>query len=62
MSEPADVGSDEVLRYRKGKVPETGPAKREAIPATKISLPPWLTRDAPTDKSTLRSDHAVGRD
>ena len=53
--QPADVGSDEVLRYRKGKVPETGPANRKAIPAAKISLPPWLTRDAPTDKSTLRS-------
>ncbi len=54
VSEPADVGSDEVLRYRKGKIPEAGPAKRET-PTAKISLPAWLTRDAPTDKSAMRS-------
>ena len=53
VSEPADVGSDEVLRCRKGKMPEAGPAKRET-PAPKISLPPWLTRDAPMDKAAVR--------
>ncbi|HEX9074035.1 MAG TPA: double-strand break repair helicase AddA [Pseudolabrys sp.] len=55
VREPADIGSDEVLRYRKGETSETGPAKREAAPAAGISLPPWLTRDAPTDKSAVRS-------
>jgi ATP-dependent helicase/nuclease subunit A len=54
VNEPADIGSDEVLRYRKGKIPEAGPAKRET-PAATISLPAWLTRDAPTDKSAMRS-------
>jgi ATP-dependent helicase/nuclease subunit A len=54
VSEPADVGSDEVLRYRKGNIPETGPAQCET-PVEKISLPAWLTRDAPTDKSAMRS-------
>ena len=54
VSEPADVGSDKVLRYRKGKMPEAGPVKRET-PAAKILLPAWLTRDAPTDKSAVRS-------
>jgi ATP-dependent helicase/nuclease subunit A len=53
MSEPADVGSDEVLRYRKGKIPEARPEKRET-PAANISLPAWLTHDAPTDKSAMR--------
>jgi ATP-dependent helicase/nuclease subunit A len=54
VSEPAAVGSDEVLRYRKGEMPKAGPAKRET-PAAEISLPPWLTRDAQTDKSAVRS-------
>ncbi|HET8546259.1 MAG TPA: 3'-5' exonuclease, partial [Pseudolabrys sp.] len=54
VSESADVGSDEVLRYRKGRMPEAGPAKRET-PAAKISLPPWLTRDALMDKAAVRS-------
>jgi ATP-dependent helicase/nuclease subunit A len=55
VREPADIGSDEVLRYRKGETSETGRAKREAAPAAGISLPPWLTRDAPMDKSVVRS-------
>jgi ATP-dependent helicase/nuclease subunit A len=55
VREPADIGSDKVLRYRKGETSETGRAKREAAPAAGISLPPWLTRDAPTDKSAVRS-------
>jgi ATP-dependent helicase/nuclease subunit A len=53
VSEPADVGGDEVLRYRKGKIPEARPEKRET-PAANISLPAWLTHDAPTDKSAMR--------
>jgi ATP-dependent helicase/nuclease subunit A len=55
VREPTDIGSEEVLRYRKGKTPETGPAKREAAPAAGILLPPWLTHDAPTGKSVVRT-------
>jgi ATP-dependent helicase/nuclease subunit A len=55
VSEPAEVGGGEVLRYRKGATPEAAPAKRQAAPAAKPSLPPWLTRDAPTDEPALRS-------
>jgi ATP-dependent helicase/nuclease subunit A len=55
VREPTDIGSDKVLRYRKGETSETGRAKRETAPAAGISLPPWLTRDAPTDKSAVRS-------
>jgi ATP-dependent helicase/nuclease subunit A len=55
VREPADIGSDEVLRYRKGKTPETRSAKRKAAPAEGISLPLWLTRDAPADEPAVRS-------
>jgi ATP-dependent helicase/nuclease subunit A len=53
-NEPADVGSDEVLRYRKGKMPSAGLAKHET-PAAKISLPAWLARNAAMDKQAVRS-------
>jgi len=48
------VGSDEVLRYRKGKMPSAGLAKHET-PAAKISLPAWLARNAAMDKQAVRS-------
>ena len=54
VAEPADDGSGEVLRYRKGEAP-AAKAKVEAAPTKQISLPPWLARNAAPDKPALRS-------
>ena len=53
VSEPADDGEGEVLRYRKGETPEPAGARIEAAPAQTISLPAWLTTPAPAEKPAL---------
>ena len=55
VSEPADDGAGEVLRYRKGEAAEPARARTEPAAAEKISLPAWLTRDAPIEKPALHS-------
>jgi len=54
VAEPAEDGSGEVLRYRKGEA-EAAPAKSATAPATEISLPPWLGRDVAPDKQALKT-------
>jgi ATP-dependent helicase/nuclease subunit A len=55
VSALADIGNDEVLRYRKGETSETRPTERKAVVAERISLPPWLTTNAPAEKTRVRS-------
>jgi len=56
VSEPADDGDGEVLRYRKGEATpektEQAPEKREA---PKIALPLWLATNAKPDGIALRT-------
>ncbi len=57
VSEPADDGDGEVLRYRKGAAPL--PAAAVSTPAKsaaeKPALPPWLTQIAKPEPAALRS-------
>jgi len=55
VSEPADDGEGNVLRFRKGE-PEPPRAAAAAAPApAAIAAPAWLTRDAPQEKPALRT-------
>jgi ATP-dependent helicase/nuclease subunit A len=54
VREPADDGSGEVLRYRKGEAP-AAPVKSEARAAKDIAPPPWLARNVAPEKPALRS-------
>ncbi len=55
VSEPADDGDGEVLRYRKAPAP-SAPTAAKKTPAAKIqTLPSWLTRDAPVEKPAISS-------
>jgi ATP-dependent helicase/nuclease subunit A len=53
VTEPADDGNGVVLRYRKGEAPLLQPSD-SAAPASPVSLPSWLTRAAPVEKTVLR--------
>ena len=55
VTEPADDGGGEVLRYRKSAVPTAPPEKTESKAAEEISLPAWLTSNAPQEKPALHS-------
>jgi len=50
VSEPADDGDGDVLRYRKGE-PEPASAATTAAPSPPIEIPSWLKHDAPLDAS-----------
>jgi len=54
VSEPADDGDGDVLRYRKGEAAEPARASVGA-PVEKVSLPAWLTTQAPAEKPALHS-------
>jgi ATP-dependent helicase/nuclease subunit A len=56
VSEPADDGDGEVLRYRKGKTevaPAAKPQQTRAAPLT--ALPFWLTQDAQREQPAMRT-------
>ncbi len=56
VSEPADDGDGEVLRYRKGEAaPEAVKPPAEKSKAPKLDLPPWLTANARPDGIALRT-------
>ncbi|MEJ2623321.1 MAG: double-strand break repair helicase AddA [Pseudolabrys sp.] len=57
VSEPADDGNGEVLRYRKHKTPETPTieAITAASAAPTIELPAWLTQAAPLERPAMRT-------
>jgi ATP-dependent helicase/nuclease subunit A len=56
VSEPADDGVGEVLRYRKAAVEPADAAPTVATtPSAKILLPAWLTRNAPLDTPAERT-------
>jgi ATP-dependent helicase/nuclease subunit A len=56
VSETADDGDGEVLRYRKGETPpaQTAP-KDDTQAATAVALPPWLTQGAPREQQATRT-------
>jgi ATP-dependent helicase/nuclease subunit A len=54
VSERADDGEGEVLRYRKAETLPLQPAAPTA-PPPRLALPSWLTTDAPKEKTALRS-------
>ncbi len=56
VSEPADDGDGEVLRYRKGPAPEQQPQKIATSAASRpSSLPNWLRTNATNGSSALRT-------
>jgi ATP-dependent helicase/nuclease subunit A len=55
VTEPADAGEGDVLRYRKSEAPTPTREKAEPKPAETISLPGWLTTDAPKETPALHS-------
>ena len=56
VSEPADDGDGEVLRYRKGEATSAQAMKQSETPAPKaIDLPAWLRRDAPREDAAIRT-------
>ena len=55
VSEPADDGDGEVLRYRKAGAAEPARAQAQSGPPAEIVLPPWLTSPAPPEKPALHS-------
>jgi ATP-dependent helicase/nuclease subunit A len=66
VSEPADDGDGEVLRYRKGEAQVAALQEKIATSAIKeLSLPVWLTRNATSDISampTITPSSAMGDD
>jgi ATP-dependent helicase/nuclease subunit A len=66
VSEPADDGDGDVLRYRKGDQPEAVVQEKIAPGAIKsTSVPPWLRTDAAADTSrprTITPSRAMGDD
>ncbi|HVZ50505.1 MAG TPA: double-strand break repair helicase AddA, partial [Pseudolabrys sp.] len=56
VSEPADDGDGEVLRYRKGEAAPLRLAQRDdAQPRAAPALPAWLTRKAEAERPALRT-------
>jgi ATP-dependent helicase/nuclease subunit A len=56
VSEPADDGDGDVLRYRKGEAESPASARPEAAKAASLAaLPPWLTQDAPREQAAIRT-------
>ena len=55
VSEPADDGGGEVLRYRKGEAPASELVTAVVAAAKPISLPAWLTRAVAPEPASLRS-------
>lgn len=56
VSEPADDGDGDVLRYRKGEPEPSTPVKQETVKATPVAaLPLWLTQDAPREQPAVRT-------
>ena len=54
VTEPADDGEGDVLRYRKGEAPAPHGETKTEKAAEKISLPSWLTCNAPSEQPALR--------
>ena len=62
VREPADDGSGEVLRYRKGGQPPADVQKNIVPAAIKpTSVPSWLTTDATSATLSAARHHAVER-
>ncbi len=69
VSEPADDGDGEVLRYRKGAAPEHEPQKRDSMrprpsrrrcrPGSRTNAPPKLRRCAPSRRRASMDDDAA---
>ena len=55
VSEPADDGAGDVLRYRKGEPEAQRAAASETPPPAPIVVPDWLTRDAPQEAPAART-------
>lgn len=55
LSEPADDGDGEVLRYCKGEAQLAPVQKKDAESTEKIALPAWLTSNAPQEKPAQSS-------
>jgi len=56
VSQPADDGDGEVLRYRKGPAPPAEPVQAVAARAAKpTALPVWLTSNAPVERAGVRT-------
>ena len=55
VSEPADAGDGDVLRYRKGEVNAPRAVGGETPSPAPDALPAWLTRDAPQEKAAVRT-------
>jgi ATP-dependent helicase/nuclease subunit A len=55
VTEPADDGGGEVLRYRKSEGPAAVAEIETEKPTKEILLPLWLSRNAPTEQPALRS-------
>lgn len=55
VSEPADDGVGEVLRYRKHEAAATPANETTPPPAQTIELPVWLTQAAPTEPPAMRT-------
>jgi ATP-dependent helicase/nuclease subunit A len=55
VSEPAENGDGEVLRYRKGPAPAAEPVKTTTPAAKPTVLPAWLVRDAAPEPAWPRS-------
>ncbi len=53
VTESADDEDGDVLRYRKGEAPLAQPSE-PVTTAAPVSLSPWLTCDAPTERKALR--------
>jgi ATP-dependent helicase/nuclease subunit A len=55
ISEPADDGDGEVLRYRKVPMPPALPESKQPPAAKKQTLPSWLSRNAQAEKPAMPS-------
>jgi ATP-dependent helicase/nuclease subunit A len=55
VSEPADDGDGEVLRFRKVPVATALPEAKRPTAAKNQTLPSWLTSDAPAEKPAMPS-------
>jgi ATP-dependent helicase/nuclease subunit A len=56
VSEPADDGDGEVLRYRKNEAQPSAPAAQESgKPKPTVLLPAWLSQAAPREQPAMRT-------
>jgi len=55
VSEPADDGVGDVLRYRKGEAESLRTAEGDEPSSEPVTVPAWLTRDAPQEKPAART-------